>query len=390
MKVKSLSWLIIMLIAFTISAHSKNNFRKQITSALKTQILEEANWALQQQPMPITDFHSPRSAGNIHDFYSEGDYWWPDSTNLEGPYVLRDGMTNPNNFTEHRTAMIRFSKIIGALASGYQLTGDDKFVHRALLHLKAWFINPETLMNPSLQFAQAIKGKVTGRGIGIIDTIHLIEVAQGVIIMEKSEAFDKVALTGVKKWFSDYLTWLTTHPYGKEEMNAENNHGTCWVMQVASFSKLVENNHLLTFCRERYKNILLAKQMMQDGSFPLELKRTKPYGYSIFNLDAMVMICQILSNKENNLWKYKTQDGKSIHKGIEFLYPSLMDKLTWAFQKDVMYWDNWPVAQPSLVFGAIAFNKKDWFETWQKLDHSPQMAEVVRNLPVRHPLIWLE
>src|ERR687886_187553 len=105
--------------------------------------------------------------------------------------------------------------------------------------------------------------------------------------------------------------------------------------------------------------VLLPKQMATDGSFPRELARTKPYGYSIFNLDAMTTLCQILSTKENDLWNYTTTDGKSIKKGIEFLYPYLTDKSKWPYAKDVMYWDQWPVAQPSLVFGAVAYNNKE-------------------------------
>jgi hypothetical protein len=130
--------------------------------------------------------------------------------------------------------------------------------------------------------------------------------------------------------------------------------------------------------------------MAVDGSFPKELSRTKPYGYSIFNLDAMTMVCQILSTKENNLWSYQTADGKSIRKAIEFLYPYLADKSKWPFQKDVMYWEAWPVAQPALVFCANAYRNKDWLSTWKRLEHDPKVEEVIRNLPVRHPLIWLK
>ena len=129
--------------------------------------------------------------------------------------------------------------------------------------------------------------------------------------------------------------------------------------------------------------------MAADGSFPQELRRTKPYGYSLFNLDAMTTICQLLSTGKDNLWDYQTPDGRSIRKGIEYLYPFIADKNKWPHKKDVMYWDNWPVAQPFLIFGANGYNKKEWFETWKKLDHSPAVEEVVRNLPVRNPLIWM-
>jgi len=179
--------LILLFPMLTILETSAQNqsIKNETIAVLKDHIMSEAAWALQQQPITVTATSSPRSAGTRHDFYSEGDYWWPDSTNLNGPYIQRDGLTNPDNFTAHRLAMIRFSKIIGALASAYILTRDDQYVRHASLHLNAWFVNPATQMNANLQFAQAIKGKVTGRGIGIIDTIHLMEVAQGVLIMEQ-------------------------------------------------------------------------------------------------------------------------------------------------------------------------------------------------------------
>lgn len=334
-------------------------------------------------------FVCKRSAGGIHDFYSEGDYWWPNPNEPEGPYIQKDGMTNPDNFVDHRKAMIRLSRIVGSLASAYKITGDEKYVKQAFVHLKAWFVDSATRMNPSLLYSQAIKGRATGRGIGIIDTIQLMEVAQGIIEMQNAKCIDKQLLEAIISWFSDYLKWLTTHQYGKDEMNAKNNHGTCWIMQVASFAKLTNNTEILDFCRTRYKEVLLPDQMAADGSFPQELRRTKPYGYSLFNLDAMTMICLILSDEKNDLWNYKTSDGRSIRKGIEFLYPYIVDKSKWPFNHDVMYWDEWPVAQPFLVFAANHFNEKQWFTSWSSLNHFPEVEEVFRNLPVRNPIIWI-
>ncbi len=363
--------------------------KQEALKFLRDQILVDAAWALQQPPITVTAKSSKRSAGGKHDFFSEGDYWWPNPISVDSPFIQKDGMTNPGNFTAHRLAMIRFSKIVGALASAYQLTKDQKYVLHALKHCQAWFVDKQTFMNPSLVYAQAIKGRFTGRGIGIIDTIQLMEIAQAMLLMEHAPGMDKKILIEIKNWFAQYLQWLTTHPYGKDEMNAENNHGTCWVMQVAIFAKLTGNEPLLKFCSDRYKNILLPNQMAVDGSFPRELKRTKPFGYSIFNLDAFTMICQILSTKENNLWNYATTDGKSIKKGIDFLIPFVKDKSQWPYAHDVMYWNDWPVAQPFLIFAANALNDERCFAAWKQLDHAPNEEEVIRNLPIRHPLIWL-
>ncbi len=367
----------------------KNSVEKASEATLKKQILKEAAWAMQQKPITVTASYSTRSAGGKHDFFSEADYFWPDPQNPNGPYINRDGLTNPDNFVEHRKAMIRFSKIIGALASAYKITGDKKYVIQAVIHLKAWFIDPETLMNPSLWFAQAVKGKFTGRNYGIIDTIHLMEVAQGVIVMEGSDALDEQTLKGIKSWFAAYTNWLMTSKPGIQEKLTKNNHSTCWAMQVASFAKLCNNQAVLDSMRMLYKTVLLPNQMGADGSFPLEMARTKPYGYSIFNLDAMATLCQILSTPQDNLWNFETPDGKSIKKGIIYLYPFVADKSKWTLKPDVMYWDNWPVAQPFLLFGANAYHQNDWLQTWQKLDHNPQVEEVIRNLPIRHPLLWM-
>ena len=363
--------------------------RDEIVSTLKPGVLKEAEWALQRQPVTVTAFTSPRSAGGKHDFFSEADYWWADPANPGGPYIQRDGMTNPDNFVQHRLVMIEFSRVVGALASAYVITRDNKYAEHLIRHATAWFVNPETRMNPSLLYAQAIKGRVTGRGIGIIDTIHLIEVAQGILVVEGSPGIDRVALKRIKEWFEQYISWLTTHQYGKDEMNATNNHGTCWVMQVAAFARLTRNEEMLQLCRDRYKTVLLPNQMTVDGSFSRELQRTKPFGYSLFNLDAMTMICHLLSTGKDDLWHFKLDDGRSIRKGIEFLFPYVKDKTKWPYPADVMYWNDWPVAQPFLAFGALAFSEKEWLDRWKTLDHDPVVEEVVRNLPIRNPVIWL-
>ena len=365
------------------------SFKKEVIETLRKQIAKEAEWAMEQEPVTVTAETSPRSAGGRHDFFSEGDYWWPNPASVDSPYIQKDGMTNPDNFVAHRHAMIRFSRIVAALASAYRITGDEKYVKAAVKHCRAWFVDTATMMNPNLLYAQAIKGRFTGRAIGIIDTIQLMEVVQGLIAMLNAKEMNRADIAAIRNWFERYLQWLTTHQYGKDEMNAANNHGTCWVMQVAVFAKFTVNENLIKFCRDRYKNVLLPNQMAADGSFPQELRRTKPFGYSIFNLDAMATICQVLSDKQNDLWNYKTADGRSIKKGIEFLYTYVADKTKWPYSHDVMYWGNWPVAQPFLIFGAEAFGDKEWFDAWKKLDHSPTVEEVIRNLPVRHPLIWL-
>jgi hypothetical protein len=351
----------------------------------RARVVKAASRYLTEQPVTVTAAGSPRSAGGKHDFFSEGDYWWPDPQNPDGPYIQRDGESNPGNFVEHRRAMVRLSLIVPALAAAYKITRERKYAGHAARHLRAWFVDDATRMNPDLQYAQAIKGRFTGRGTGIIDTLHLVEVARAASQLDLAPA----DLDGVKAWFASYTAWMTSHPYGIAERDTKNNHATCWVAQVAAFAQLTGNAEQTAYCRNRFKTVLIPNQEAPDGSFPEELRRTKPYGYSIFNLDAMAIAAQTLSTRDDDLWKWQTPDGRGMARAVAYMYPFLLDKKKWPLKPDVMYDKEWPVRQPCLVFAGLALNKPEYLALWSKLDPDPTVEEVLRNFPVRQPILWV-
>jgi hypothetical protein len=245
-------------------------------------------------------------------------------------------------------------------------------------------------MNPNLQYAQAIHGRFTGRGIGIIDTIHLVEVARAIEILKDSSALTATDRAAIWKWFGEYVQWLMTSKNGIDEREAKNNHGTCWVMQVAAFARLIGNQELLSFCRDRFKTVLVPNQIAVDGRFPEELRRTKPYGYSLFNLDAMATTCQILSTTDDNLWNFSLPDGRSIKRAVEYMYPYIKDKKTWPLKPDVMYDAEWPMRHISLLFAGRILGRPEYIELWKKLPADSTVDEVVRNFFIRQPVLWVE
>ena len=356
----------------------------------RERIITAADKYLLEEPVTVTAAQCERSFGGLHDFYSEGDYWWPDPDNPDGPYIRKDGQTNPGNFIAHRKAMRNLSIWVPALVAAYKITGDEKYAAHAVKQLLAWFANPSTMMNPNLMYAQAIMGRVTGRGIGIIDTLHLAEVARAIQVLEEMGYIGGQDLQGIKAWFSQYLEWMTTHEYGLAERDNGNNHSTCWVVQVGAFASLVDNEEDLEFCRDFFKFTILPDQMAGDGSFPKELGRTKPYGYSLFNLEAMAMVVQILTTPEEDLWAFELEDGRSIAAGIDFMYPYMKDKTAWPKDPDVMYHDEWPVRHPFLLFGGLALDKHEYIDLWKTLDPDPQVEEVIRNFPFRQPVLWID
>jgi Alginate lyase len=355
----------------------------------RPRVLRAANQYLREHPITITASRSPRSAGGLHDYFSEGDYWWPDPAKPDGPYIQKDGLTNPDNFVAHRHALIRLSLQVPALAAAWVLTRERRYAVHAASHLRAWFVDDQTRMNPHLLYAQAIKGVVTGRGIGIIDTLHLVEVVRAIRFLEEADALSSSDRAAVRSWFDQYLTWMTTHAYGQAERDAKNNHGTCWVMQVAEFARYVGRADLTAFCRERFKTVIVPGQIAPDGSFPEELRRTKPYGYSLFNLDAMTTVCHILSTRDDNLWRFELTEGRGVRKAMAFMVPFIANKPSWPYKPDVMYFDDWPVRQPALLFGGLALERPDYVALWRTLNPDPVVDEVIRNYFIRQPLLWV-
>jgi Alginate lyase len=353
----------------------------------RRRILAAANRYLAEHPVTVTASRCERSAGGPHDYYSEGDYWWPDEKNPGGPYVRRDGFTNPKNFNAHREAMVRLSVMVPALAAAWELTGDKRYSDHAGRHLRAWFVDPATKMNANLEYAQAIFGLNKGRGIGIIDTLHLVEPARAAAVLTAGGVLD--GAMAVQSWFSDYLNWMRTSKNGQEERDAKNNHGSCWVMQAAEFAQFTGDSEAMAWCRERFKGVLVKDQIAVDGSLPLELARTKPYSYCLFDLDVMCTICQTLSTAKNDLWTYATTDGRGIQKAVAFMAPFIKDKSKWPYKPDVEHFDDFPVRQPSLLFAGLAYGRADYIALWKTLNPDPVVPEVIRNFPVRQPLLWM-
>ena len=114
---------------------------------------------------------------------------------------------------------------------------------------------------------------------------------------------------------------MTTHEYGTKERDAENNHGTCWVMQAAEFARYTGNAAVTRRLPRALQDGAAAQPDGRRRQLPARARRTKPYGYSLFKLDAMAMVCQILSTRQDNLWTFELPDGRGMRQALAFMCP---------------------------------------------------------------------
>ncbi len=360
----------------------------------RDRVLRLAAAALKMQPVSLRSAALPDFAtaagAQPGDYLSMGDYWWPNPDTPNGlPYVRRDGQSNPDNFDAHRQLLREMRDTVAALAAAYLVSGDAAYAQRAAGWLHAFFVDPATRMNPHLRFAQAIPGVTAGRGIGIIDTLHLVEIPLAAAAIARAPGVPPETLAGVRTWFADYLHWMRTHPNGRDEGATKNNHSVAYYLQVAVFARFTGDTAALDDARRAFRDVLLPGQLAPDGSFPRELARTKPYGYSIFQLDNVALLAEVLTSPAADLWTESLPDGRSVAQAVAFLFPYLADRDRWPFAADVQHFADWPVRSPALLLAGYRLAKPEYLALWRKLPADSSNAEVRRNLAVTQPLLWL-
>jgi hypothetical protein len=302
------------------------------TASAQLRKLVEA--ALKAGPWSVTN-HRPKNPGNakLNDYYTEAPYWWPDPKNPSGPYIRKDGERNPERTSENRRDIGELCECLLTLGMGAGFLSDPRCSERAAKVISVWFIDPKTRMNPHLEFGQAVIGKNDGRGAGMIETVSLIDAAQGIALLEQSGKFDKDVSAGVRRWFADYLRWMTTSSKGLDEKNAGNNHATWWTAQVAAFATLLRDREIQAMAWTRYRTHLIPKQVKPDGSCPAEEARTKSLSYSTMNLDGYSILCRLAQLNGTDLWHWRAPSGVNLEKSFYYLKPYVLQPKSWSKQQ---------------------------------------------------------
>ena len=295
----------------------------------------EAKKALKVEVISIVTKEAIPPSGDKHDYVSQAPYFWRNPNTADGfPYIRKDGERNPeiNRFPDHGL-LDKMVQTVEKLAIAYYFTEKEEYAARASEILRLWFLDDKTKMNPNLDFAQAIPGVNTGRGIGIIETAEFTRVVDSIGLIGGSKSWKKEDQAGLQAWFARYLEWLTTSKNGLDEAAAKNNHGMFYDVQVVSFALFTGKTDFAKKQLEQVTKKRVEKQIESDGRMPLELERTKSWNYSNFNLEAMVRLAEMGENVGLDLWNFQEKDGSGIRRAMEFLYPFLNPENKWKYEQ---------------------------------------------------------
>ena len=286
-------------------------------------LIRAADSAMTAGPWSVVQKTKLPPSGSKHDFMSLAPYWWPDTTKPGGlPYVRRDGVVNPVSRIDHDgTRFQAMAHAVQALGLAYYLTDRPQYASRATLLLRTWFVDSATRMNPNLRYAQAVLGVNDGRGIGIIDLRDVPSLLDAVTLVEASPSWRMADRDAFRRWCIEYLSWLKDSRNGRDERDADNNHGSWYDAQVAALALFVNDTTTAretigTRTRQR-----IAMQIRPDGSMPLELARTRPLHYSLFNLDAFTQLAEMGRFVGVDLWHYVPESGGGLFAALRAVAP---------------------------------------------------------------------
>jgi len=292
--------------------------------------------ALLQAKIPsVSDKSQTPPSGDKHDYMSQAPYFWPNPNTSNGlPYIRRDGERNPeiNRIPDHGN-ILRVPENVETLALAFYFTDDEVYATKAAEFIRVWFLGSDTRMNPNLQFAQAVPGVNSGRGIGLIESRELTRVVDAAGLLAGSKSWTGADQRGLEEWFRNFLRWMRESEHGRDEAAGRNNHGTYYDIQVASFALFLDQRELAAQILEDAKQKRIAVQVEPDGRQPLELARTRAWSYSVANLSGLMQLAQLGENVGVDLWHFETTDGRSIRKALDYLAPFSIGQVKWTHQQ---------------------------------------------------------
>lgn len=293
---------------------------------------QEAGRMLHAGPYSVAfKTHLPPS-GDPHDYMSIAPYWWPNTESADGkPYIRRDGQTNPDSRQYDNMRLAAMAKAVQTLALAWFIFNDARCAAHAAILLRTWFLQPETRMNPRLRYGQAIAGVCEGRDVGLKDTACLIPVLDAASLLVGTHQWSTSQHEGLMTWVERYLTWLLGSEMGRAAATRQDSHGTWYDAQIAAYALFVGQDDVAARIINDVVHVRMPRQIEPDGRQPMELARSRSFGYACYNLHGLFTLAHLARHVDVNLSEHVSSDGRSLQKAIAYVAPYADPARTWPF-----------------------------------------------------------
>lgn len=305
----------------------KSNYVKSLEKSCKQYCVDE----------PITIMDKRQTFGpNNHYYCSMGLYWWPDEEH-PGKYVNRDGMVNPESYQYDHVRLIEMTKRCKKLSYAFYLTVDNVYYNAFVRQLYAWFIDENTYMFPNFEYAQVIPGQRDnkGRSTGLIDAYAFNDLIESIRLVNSVKRIDQRTMKALQSWFLEFAQWADIS-YGAYFKKVDNNISLAYDVTMTNMYLFAGNEKKAKEIVDEFADLRIERQILKDGSQPVELKRTRAFSYSLFNLSHIVDFCYLARYWNPN---YYQEHKIMIDKALEFLGMYIEDPEKFPYQQ-ITEWDS--------------------------------------------------
>ena len=275
---------------------------------------------------------------------------------------------------------LAFTLSIPALAAAVVIDAANAEKYRAAAEpqLRGWFVADATKLDatPVLgekQFAQVTELCALGEMCVALPFLGL----------------EDERLGPVKEWFAARLKWLMENRTALLARDAKDHVGASWLLQTAAAAKLIGNEAATGECRHRFKTATIRAEINGEGLFPHELTTENPFRNSLFTLDLLAGVCQLLSTRFESVWDYELQDGPGMRTVVAKLSYYIQNRSKWPYPADVSHFKLLPYRRPALVFAGRAYGNAEYITLWRGLNPDPTEPDILRTFPIRQPVLWL-
>ena len=264
---------------------------------------------------------------------------------------------------------------VAALTAAFVLTKEARYAEHAAAHLRAWFVDPRAPHDPQPALRATAPRRKPARARRHPRNCAARRGRPGRELLRPHRTLSPDDLAAAYQWFADYLLWLGTDRTALLARDQKSHHGTSWLLQAAAYARLAPepdagvrkvptpgptiydtakapNQYIgLNALRHQYKSVTLRAQLNADGVFMNELTSPAPYRNSLFNLDMLAGVCDLLSTRFETLWDYELQDGPGMRGAIAHHFPYIAHRETWPYaaRRQPLQRPARPPAQPALL-----------------------------------------
>jgi hypothetical protein len=302
---------------------------------------------------------------DAHEYYSGSPYYWPDPANPAGPYVRRNGLTNPAAFTANRAALDSMCDAVFTLGTAAYLLDDARYASRAVHIIQTWFILPKTRMEPNMEHAATVPGSQAAMAFapsGVSEGRPLIRAIQGMEFLAKSGAWDPKEEAATRKWFEEYLRWLT--PSGPAAANRRGREDSSWRAALeAAAATFAEDSAAQRRVFAAYRGPSIPRPPRTPSGAPA----IPPAQALATSIEARAMLCRIAQLHGVDLWSTPSRNRGTMAASVDFLEGSLADPKQWTKEQAAEF-QGYGVYL--MAFAGMGLNRPDYVAQYRKLERT--------------------